>query len=422
MQLTEEQSAALEQLLSSSAPLQVVSGPAGVGKSTLLAAIHKRHPNVAYLAPTNKAALVLRQKGIAAASTLHSVLYSPLESVSHRKTASGDIVHQTDAEGNKLLDIDNQPIPEINSIDLNFQLREDNGNAHELTAYMDEASMLQEQQLKDLQEFFGAVVLTGDKFQLPPVKSRDIFTLHPPTIELREIHRTALESPILRYATALRRELVEPVTDDHSLRTCGFNNKRLFESIVEHDCQAITFSNKLRHIINERIRNARGLAPSTLLKGEQIVSLDNVRLTIDGQQFLKFYNGEILELAEDAEDDPTATDFYRLRHLKFTNGKTHRCWPFWLRGFWDEKEQSGGTKWANRIYAMRARGELYGAPLLADYAACLTAHKAQGSEWPNVAVFDQRSLLLNRTGELMTRRWLYTAVTRAKQRCLMVNC
>lgn len=55
-------------------------------------------------------------------------------------------------------------------------------------------------------------------------------------------------------------------------------------------------------------------------------------------------------------------------------------------------------------------------PLFADYGECLTAHKAQGSQFKNVGVildsgFDSRWV---RDVE-ETRRWLYTAITRASQ-------
>jgi ATP-dependent exoDNAse (exonuclease V) alpha subunit len=52
--------------------------------------------------------------------------------------------------------------------------------------------------------------------------------------------------------------------------------------------------------------------------------------------------------------------------------------------------------------------------LLFDYAYCITAHKAQGSEWDSVVVLEQIS---NRWD---AKRWRYTAATRAKER--LVYC
>lgn len=67
--------------------------------------------------------------------------------------------------------------------------------------------------------------------------------------------------------------------------------------------------------------------------------------------------------------------------------------------FWDGKE---------KVYP---KSELKNLSL--SYA--LTVHKAQGSEWQNVAVvFDTASYTL------LSRYWLYTAITRAKDRCFLV--
>ena len=47
----------------------------------------------------------------------------------------------------------------------------------------------------------------------------------------------------------------------------------------------------------------------------------------------------------------------------------------------------------------------------AMFGWAITAHKAQGSQWENVIVWDDG---LGRT-DLDRRRWLYTAITRAEQ-------
>lgn len=417
--LTPEQQHALATALSPDRPVISITGPAGSGKSTLLAQVAQRAPTSAVLTTTNKAATVLRAKGLQRAATVHSILYTPAEVHRHKKTAAGETVYQTDAEGNVLKDSHNQPIPEITSKDVSFDLRSEGLEQLPARAYVDEASMLSEQVLSDLHSTFKSVVLIGDKFQLPPVKSKDVFALHPPAVELTTVHRTALENPILKWATELRTVgLTKPTMDEHHLKACSITHPKLYDSILANNCQAICFSNRLRHIVNARIRQTAQLPAAQLQPGEAIVALDNVRLMVEGKPTLKFYNGEILTLAE-ASPPGGECRFYQPVPLRFTNNKTHRVWPFWVPGFWEEYMS---PRWNNTIFRMRQQGELYGAPLLADHAVCLTAHKAQGSEWPNVVVFHQKSSLDRAMSEVMHRRWLYTAATRAQERCLVVEC
>jgi exodeoxyribonuclease-5 len=51
------------------------------------------------------------------------------------------------------------------------------------------------------------------------------------------------------------------------------------------------------------------------------------------------------------------------------------------------------------------------------YSYAITCHKAQGSAWPNVIVFDDG---LGRTAEDRAR-WLYTAITRAEQGLVILD-
>jgi exodeoxyribonuclease-5 len=50
--------------------------------------------------------------------------------------------------------------------------------------------------------------------------------------------------------------------------------------------------------------------------------------------------------------------------------------------------------------------------VLMDYGFCLTAHKAQGSEWDEVLVLEEIS------DRWDARRWRYTVATRAKSRLI----
>ena len=50
-----------------------------------------------------------------------------------------------------------------------------------------------------------------------------------------------------------------------------------------------------------------------------------------------------------------------------------------------------------------------------DYGYALTVHKAQGSQWDDVIVFDESWAFREHR-----HRWLYTAITRASQRLTVV--
>ena len=56
-------------------------------------------------------------------------------------------------------------------------------------------------------------------------------------------------------------------------------------------------------------------------------------------------------------------------------------------------------------------------PLFFAYGYAITTHKAQGSEWPRVLVFEE-SFPFEKEEH---KRWLYTATTRASEKLVIIK-
>ena len=53
-----------------------------------------------------------------------------------------------------------------------------------------------------------------------------------------------------------------------------------------------------------------------------------------------------------------------------------------------------------------------------DYGYVITTHKSQGSQAKKVTIFDESWFMRN---DVSKRRWLYTAVTRAKEKLYLIG-
>ncbi len=402
-----------------------IKGYAGTGKTTVLVAVAQELGNrCVVLAPTNKAANNMKEKGIKQSRTIHSTLYQPIETPIFKKDKDGNILYHLGADQKPLIDDEGDKIPIILEKRLSFSLRDQNGEDRVLPriALIDEASMISEEVYHDLLQAFPYCVFFGDGFQLPPVKSKDVFANSTADVFLDEVHRVALENPIIKYATDIRQGKEPSILSItcHEIKHCYSNNTKLYEAIVANDVQSISYRNKTRHDVNEAIRKQKGYQLGMLNDGEQVVCLQNVKqkekvgnLEIEK---LIYYNGQLCTVKGDYS--PSKSHFHSsLVHVD--ENPPVFMWPFWNPGFFGLKEDY--QKWNQEIdrrKASTAEKPIWGKDF--DYAYCLTAHKAQGSEFKNVCVFDERATLRN-VGSLEKQRWYYTAITRAKERLLIVT-
>lgn len=399
-----------------------IVGYAGTGKTTVLSCVAAEYGDKAVtLAPTNKAATVLRSKGIQA-QTIHSYLYAPQEREVEKKDRNGQTIYQTDDKGKELLDDEGNKIPILLKKEMTFSLKAI-ADGMPTTVLVDEASMVGEQMFKDLCSMFPTVILFGDGFQLPPVRDTDILNKEQPDIFLDEVHRVAWDNPITRLATDIRNgkepDIAEYMKNCQNREICfsKWNNTKLFKAIVDNDVQCICGKNRTRHYINEMIRIQKGYPPNTLMRGEQVVCLENHRETTyddwGGEtKKLVFYNGQILEINQDHSQ---TSDDFRAEFTSIKNEKGKFIMPFWNLNYFNIADDN--TAWWNEFKRRRYSGLNPLKGIKMDYAYALTAHKAQGSEYDNVAVFDQRDMMHKNEKQ----RWYYTAVTRAKKRLLVVR-
>ncbi len=332
-------------------------GYAGTGKSTLARHLAEHVDGlVAFAAFTGKAALVMRSKGCKEARTIHSLIYRATDTETEEPT---------------------------------FELNEDSDAARAKLIVVDECSMVDEELGRDLLSFGRKVLVLGDPAQLPPVKGGGFFTDHEPDVMLTEVHRQAADNPIIRLSMIIR----EGGRIDRGVygETRVVGRDGLDSTLVTGADQVLVGMNKTRRAYNRRLRELRGFSGDLPQSGEKLVCLRNNRKKglLNGALFKvksagALRRGKVRMLVIGEESD----------------GQVQRVAV--VPQFFD------GTE-GEIPFALRKDSDEF------DYGYALTVHKAQGSQWDNVALFDESFAFREHRA-----RWLYTGVTRAARRLTLV--
>jgi exodeoxyribonuclease-5 len=363
MDWTGEQSAALDKVgrwLAAGEP-QVfrLFGYAGVGKTTLARHVASgAKGEAAYAAFTGKAALVMRSKGCAGATTIHALIYRAVD--------------------------DDEGAP-------TFKLNHDGPASRAGLIVIDECSMVDAELGRDLLSFGKPILVLGDPAQLPPVKGGGFFTDAEPDVMLTEIHRQAKDDPIIRMSAEVRAGGRLAYGDYGESRVIRRGDVAP-EAVLAAD-QVLVGLNRTRRLYNQRIRELSGMAGLMPTAGDKLVCLRNDRAKglINGGlwrvETLRSPHKDFLRMVLKAEDE-----------IGRTNVKVAV-----LRQFFEDGEEQIPP-------ALRRESDQF------DFGYALTVHKAQGSQWDAVMLFDESYAF----GE-NRNRWLYTGLTRAAKRLTVVR-
>jgi exodeoxyribonuclease-5 len=346
-------------------------GYAGTGKTTL-ARYFAEHVDgqVQFAAFTGKAAQVLRSKGATNARTIHSLIYRP----------KGEEAVEDETTGRT-------------SMSPTFALNRQSPVARAKLIIVDECSMVDEQLGKDLLSFGTPILVLGDPAQLPPISGGGFFTEHEPDILLTEIHRQARDNPIIRLALDVREGREFMRGDYGTAQVIG--KEDVTQDLVLKADQVLVGTNRTRRRYNQRLRELKGFPAIYPQAGDKLVCLRNdpAKGLLNGSLWkVMTASRETVKpginlLVSPEEDDPDRG----VAKIKL------------LKAAFDDAE--GEIPWTTK-----KRFDDF------DYGYALTVHKAQGSQWNDIVLFDE-SWAFKETRQ----RWLYTAITRAAERLTIVR-
>lgn len=398
--LSTAQSSVLDDVMrwyrSSDSQVYYLAGYAGTGKTTLARYVAEAvGEGVLFSAFTGKAAHAMMRRGVPHARTIHSLIYTPFDVNIEDKLAALQAelmsatvplqVRKLQEEITALKESEHKP---------KFALNHESELKHAKLLILDECSMVDTKIGEDLVFFGTKILVLGDPAQLPPVRGAGYFTERKPDGFLTEIHRQAQDDPILHLATRVRQGNFSGVRYGEyggTVTIVSKNDVKTSHIISAYD-QVLCGYNKTRHAFNFRSRRVQGFAAPLPMEGERLIALKN-----DHQ--IGILNGMLMKSlspASPVEDDPEALSIQ-------VQPEGHD--PMWLgcikSRFTDVEIDPGMLK--RRLMDV-------------DYGYAITVHKSQGSEWESVCLLDDGF------GRGQDRdRWLYTAVTRARSKLMVVR-
>ena len=334
-------------------------GYAGVGKTTLARHVAEgADGETAFAAFTGKAAMVMRAHGCPGATTIHALIYRASEGADGAPT---------------------------------FTLNEDGPASRASLIVVDECSMVDAELARDLLSFGKPILVLGDPFQLPPVKGGGYFTESAPDVMLTEIHRQAEDNPIVRLSQVVRSggELREGTYgESRVIRRAAIDAKQVLEAD-----QVLVGVNRTRRAYNLRMRALNGFDQPLPAAGDRLVCLRNDRTK-------GLINGSLWRVEEQSG---VVKDFVRMSVRSEDDPAAKAVKVAVLKAFFEGTEGELG-------YAARRESDEF------DYGYALTVHKAQGSQWDDVLLFDESFAFREHRA-----RWLYTGLTRAAKRLTIVR-
>ena len=347
-------------------PYTIIAGYAGTGKSYLVNAIVDsfgfKETEVAYACYTGKAALVLQKQGKNAV-TLHRLLYQSYPN------GMGGFYHR--------------PRP---SLDPRLKL-----------IIVDEISMCPKELWKLLLKHNIYIIGLGDPFQLPPI-GEDLGLLDHPHVFLTEVMRQALDNDIIKYSMDLREGKSLPVgLRGTNIQT--YSKSELTTGMMKWADQILCAKNDTRKNLNNEMRQFLG-KEGVLDEDDKVICTKNYWDFIStDENFL--VNGCI----------------GNVKNIEIRNRK--------IRGeFIISDDNSFGMLPYDYNLLTTGKPTVYKTPngkikpnpnIEIDFGYAITVHKAQGSQFDKVLVYDD----FWQTGE-EHRRWLYTAITRAVDKVVIL--
>jgi len=461
--------ARLEAFLESPVQVFMLKGYAGSGKTTILKGLveylNAVEKDFMLMAPTGRAAKVIRERTGQEAFTIHKSIYSFEDLV---EIEEGDsffyyykVRNNADVAGKIFIIDEASMLSDAKSEGEFFRF----GSGHLLTDLITYTRVAHE-------NVKSKIIFVGDPCQLPPVSDNsskafdaaylyDKFHISSDEIEMKEVKRQGGETDILNSASKIRKSISACFFNDFNLRSNGkdiFNPS--YESFLDTWDMAespkiiIASKNKTCLDLNLQIRGKRFGNPDLHVQKSDIVIIgsNNYRKGI--------FNGEFAVINEVSDHatvrtiglrgKPSVTLSWRDVELvfpdtesnsKMVRGKILENFLYGDNYLRPEETQALYVDFTTRNKSLKPKTEEFKEAIIRDeffncirlkYGYAVTCHKAQGGEWDNVfTVWDNENTegfncftdKQQRTGKTNQYfyRWAYTAVTRASKTLYALN-
>ncbi|VXA99489.1 ATP-dependent endonuclease [Flavobacterium sp. 9AF] len=424
----------------------VLKGYAGTGKTTLISTLVNCLKDVGkkyvLLAPTGRAAKVISSYSQKPAFTIHKRIYFP------KKSQSGAVAFtlQQNKFKNTVFIVDESSM--ISDTSQESKLYENGSLLDDLIHYIDQGVNCK-------------LILIGDTAQLPPVNlevspalDSDLLSLNfrkeIHQIELDEVMRQAVTSGILFNATEIREELKSHFVERFKFQVKGFKDiirlqdgyeieDAIYQSFEKNGVEDTTFivrSNKRANQYNQQIRAKILNREGELSTGDLLMVVKNNYFWLKENSDAGFIaNGDIIEVLKINKmqelygfrfadvtvrmiDYPNQPSFETMLLLdtitsespSLTYEESNQLYQEVMKDYEEEKQQY-------RKF-LKVKNNPHFNALQVKFSYAMTCHKSQGGQWNTV--FIEQPYLPNGIDRDYLR-WLYTAVTRAKETLYLIG-
>lgn len=424
----------------------ILKGYAGTGKTTLISTLvnYLKEANKKYvlLAPTGRAAKVISNYSQKPAFTIHKRIYFP------KKSQSGGVSFtlQQNKFKNTIFIVDESSM--ISDTSQESKLYENGSLLDDLIFYVDQGTNCK-------------LVFIGDTAQLPPVNlevspalNSDTLSIHFDKeihqIELDEVMRQAEKSGILFNATALREELKSHFVDAFKFQLKSFKDiirlqdgyeieDAIYQSFEKNGSEETAFivrSNKRANQYNQQIRAKILNREGELSTGDLLMVVKNNYFWLKDNSDAGFIaNGDIIEVLKinsiqelygfkfakvtirmiDYPNQPSFETMLLLDTItsespSLTYEESNLLYQEVMKDYEEERQQY-------RKF-LKVKNNPHFNALQVKFSYAMTCHKSQGGQWNTV--FVEQPYLPNGVDRDYLR-WLYTAITRAKEKLYLIG-
>lgn len=376
------------------APIFRLFGFAGTGKTTTIRYIIQEleiGEEVLFAAYTGKAAMVMRKHGLPA-RTIHSLIYKPVPPNAVKCNELQKLLKEEEDDGEKKRI--RVQLKEAGQVHFELRHKQDSDLRDCQLLVLDECSMVNDDMLADLLTFRVPMLVIGDPGQLPPIEGTGALIRDKPDIMLTEIHRQALNNPIISMSQRVRNGIFIPKM---MMGKSGHVDKsKLTKQEIFAFDQILCGKNATRIMLNQRVREVKEFPDKIYpCAGDRLVCLRN-----DAGNGL--YNGMMCDVVEVGDLLDTSIELKIRTETDDANSPLKEVKA--LRAHFDvyhDKFALDNVKWWERLDANEF-----------DFGYAITVHKSQGSQWDNVLLWDDKFFVWHRDNR---KKWLYTGITRAAE-------